>query len=305
MMKSWNVGTSKQYSSHLNRWIEYCFSRKIDPFNASVSDGAEFLSHYFLNSHCDYSSMNTARSALSSILPVTDGKTFGKQPIIQRLLKGMFRERPSLPRYSVTYDVKPVFDFIKNINCSEETSLEMITKILATFMCILSGQRSQTLSSLSCKYMFIDENQCIFYIPHLLKTSRPGFHQAPLEFKAYKADESLCVVRMIRLYLKVTKSLRCTEHFSFFISYVTPHHPVTSKTIARWVTDILDQSGIDVVTFRPHSLRSASTAKAYKRGLSLTEIAKAAGWTNFKTFGSYYNKKVEDVNLGNILLSDC
>lgn len=57
---------------------------------------------------------------------------FGEQPIIQRLLKGMFNETITSPRYTVTYDVKPVLNFIRNLGCSDETSLEIRTKTLAT-----------------------------------------------------------------------------------------------------------------------------------------------------------------------------
>ena len=73
-----------------------------------------------------------------TIFPSENGLTFGKLPIIQRLLKGMFKERSTFPRYTVTYDVKPVFDFIKSLSCSDETSLEICTKALATLMCLLS-----------------------------------------------------------------------------------------------------------------------------------------------------------------------
>ena len=111
----------------------------------------------------------------------------------------MFKERPTFPIYTVTYDVKPVFDFIKSLSCSDETSLEICAKALITLMCLLSGQRSQTLSSLKMDTMYIDEHRSIFYISKLLKSTRPGFHQHPLEFVAYPTDKCLCVVRLIRL----------------------------------------------------------------------------------------------------------
>ena len=109
-MKSWTPSTCKQYSPHIIRWLEFASLRKINPFDASVNDGAEFLAKLFNESRREYSVMNTARSASSSIFPTINGISFGKQPLIQRLLKGMFKERPSLPRYTITFDVKPVFD---------------------------------------------------------------------------------------------------------------------------------------------------------------------------------------------------
>ena len=42
-----------------------------------------------------------------------------------------------------------------------------------------------TLSLLQTNSMYIDDRRVIFYILKLTKTSRPNFHQKPLEFLAY------------------------------------------------------------------------------------------------------------------------
>ena len=38
-----------------------------------------------------------------------NGTEFGKHPIIARMLKGIFRNCPALPRYMVTYDPDHIF----------------------------------------------------------------------------------------------------------------------------------------------------------------------------------------------------
>ena len=58
----------------------------------------------------------------------------------------------------------------------------------------------------------------------------------------------------------------------FLISYAPPHKPVSSRTLTRWVSDILHKAGIHTKTFKSHSLRSASTSNAFSGGLSLNEI---------------------------------
>ena len=73
----------------------------------------------------------------------------------------------------MTYDVAKVLQYIGN--SYSKMSLECLTKKLATLMCILSGQRSQTMSLLNTNYMHIDENHYIFYTASLLKITRPGF----------------------------------------------------------------------------------------------------------------------------------
>ena len=59
--------------------------------------------------------VNTARSALSSVFPAKDGIPFGKHPLIVRLLRVMSKQRPSLPPYTVTYDVAKVLQYIGHI----------------------------------------------------------------------------------------------------------------------------------------------------------------------------------------------
>ena len=47
------------------------------------------------------------------ILLACYGTEFGKNPTITRMLKGVFRNRPSLPKYMVTYDPHLVLSFLK------------------------------------------------------------------------------------------------------------------------------------------------------------------------------------------------
>ena len=92
-------------------------------------------------------------------------------------------------------------------------------------------------------------------------------------------------------HLRKTSTLRNKDDSSFFISY------------ARWVVETLEKSGINTTTFKAHSTRAASTSSARCKGLSLTEIAKAAGWSNFSTFGKFYNKPINDVNFGSSIFN--
>ena len=142
------------------------------------------------------------------------------------------------------------------------------------------------------RFMYLNNSGCAFYISKLLKASRPKSHQQPVEFKTYPHDVSLCVVALIELYLEKTAPLRHDVNSMFFISYAHPHKPVSLRTLARRVSDILHKAGIHIKTFKSHSLRSASTSNAFSGGLSLNEIVKAAGWAKVETFGKFYNKAV-------------
>lgn len=74
----------------------FCSSRGINPISASLKDGLEFLHDRYENG-LSYSAINTARSALSTIIFLPDGSYFGNHPFVTRFLKGVFESKPSLP----------------------------------------------------------------------------------------------------------------------------------------------------------------------------------------------------------------
>ena len=68
-----------------------------------------------------------------------------------------------------------------------------------------------------------------------------------------------------------------------------PHKPVQTCTISKWIKSSLAAAGIDITVFSAHSTRSAF---AKSKGLTVSAIAKAAGWSNATTFARYYSKDI-------------
>ena len=87
---SWRTGTRKKYTTYSQK--------DIDPIFPPVAVGINFLGELF-HQGIGYSALNTARSALSSIIFVPSNTTFGTHPLVCRFIKGAFELRPSLPRY--------------------------------------------------------------------------------------------------------------------------------------------------------------------------------------------------------------
>jgi len=114
---SWRTSTKKQYSTYLRQWEAYCRQQQTNPLHASVVTGIDFLAE--LSVKCGYSAVNTARSALSSVLILPEGKTFGEHPLVCRFMKGLFELKPTLPRYSEIWDPEVVLEFLRNWKTSE------------------------------------------------------------------------------------------------------------------------------------------------------------------------------------------
>ena len=287
ILMSWANGTKKQYNPHIHDWIEFCQIKKIDPIQADILVGAEFLANKFMKG-LGYSAVNSARCALSAFMAPQDGITFGKNPTISRLLKGVFRSRPALPKYVVTYDAGIVLNYLRSLPTST-IFLKLLTLKLATLLMFLFAQRAQTLHELNIDYIHIDAEKIVFYNPAILKNTTPNYHLAPLEFYRYH-EEALCLLRTTEVYKDKTQSVRDSP--KLLLSFVPPHRAVSAATVARWVKTVMKEAGVDITIFSAHSARAAVTSKTKAKGVSLLEIQKAAGWRNAKTFQTFYQKPI-------------
>ena len=249
----------------------------------------EFLTFLFTRG-LGYSSINTARSALSCILYTDSGSPMGQHPLIIRFMKGVFEKRPALPRNMVTWDTNIVLNYFKSLSPVKDLSLKNLTFKTVTMAALLSAQRSQTIHLFSLDNMSVTPDLYKFRIVQPIKQTRPGRHLAEIEFPAYPEDPDLCIVTTMDKYIKRTEPLR-GEQSALFISFSRPHKVVSRSTISRWVKTTLQQAGVNMNIFGPHSTRAASTSKA-NSSVSLEPILKTAGWSGDSTFRRFYHKPI-------------
>ena len=167
---------------------------------------------------------------LSNILPVKEGIEL--HPIVTRMLKGIFRTRPALPRYICIYDADIVIEFLKSLPCWEDITLKWLTLKLVTLSALLSTHRCQTLNSLSIEHMDINIQQVSFYIPKVIKNTATMFHPKPITLHTFAADERICPVRNIVEYIKASEKFRKSKNL--LLSYYK-QEPIKTQTISRYV----------------------------------------------------------------------
>ena len=56
-----------------------------------------------------------------------------------------------------------------------------------------------------------------------------------------------------------------------FLSHVTPYKAVSSKTLARWLGELMALAGVDTTTFKPHSTRGATVAYLRDRAFTVKQ----------------------------------
>lgn len=301
LMASWRCGTQKQYKTYIKKWILYCAERKTNKFLPSVEFVLEFLT-YLYEAGLSYSALNSARSALSAFGLTFDNIPIGKHPLVVRFLKGVFNLKPVVHRNVHIWDVSIVLTLLRRMSPVSELSLKDLTHKLVTLIALTNASRAQTIQLLKISNMEKHSDCFRFVMTDLLKQSRVGYKNPDILLSAYPPDRRLCVYFVMKEYLKRTSDFRSNTD-SFILSYIKPYKPVTSSTISRWIKTVLCRAGIDTTIFKAHSTRAASTSKAKNKDVPICDILSKAGWSNSKTFGKFYDKKIcdDDVFAMNVL----
>ena len=125
-----------------------------------------------------YSSLNTARSALSTVITV-DGMSIGNHPLVVRFLKGVFNLRPPVPRYKEVWDVSTVLRFLKTLSPVSSLSLKNLSLKLVMLLSLVTAQRGQTLHLLDVNLMSTYDSSIVFAFNKPLKQSTPRTEVKP------------------------------------------------------------------------------------------------------------------------------
>jgi len=195
------------------------------------------------------SAINTARSAPSAFLGVTDTDQLGTHPLIVRFMKGNSRSRPTLPSYECIWDVKDVFNVFRQQPLVEYLSFYDLTLRTVMLLALVSAQRGQSIHMMDINHMQATSEQYIFQLHGEFKQTRVGFETMNVVLPAYNDDIRLCIVHTLSVYLSRSEPLRNSSQL--FVSTVRPHKAVTKDTIARWLKVTLRLAGIDVARFKP------------------------------------------------------
>lgn len=293
--------TYKQYESYLSAWFEHCRASGINPRQPTLQQAINFMDQVRSARQLGYSAVNTMRSALSSVIIDTQNISFGLRPEVKLFMKGTFNSKPPVPKYVDTWDPDRVLTFLKQWSPAARLDLKKLTLKVLVLALLVSGQRIQTLHAVDTTFMKMTHSSVSFVIPSLLKQSRPGYTNPKIVLKAYAPDRRICVFTYVSKYLEITSTLR-GDTTALFLTLNRPHGPASKDTMARWVREVLTQSGIDTTVYGPHSVRSASTSAAKKGGASVQNIMDTAGWTRASTFARYYDKSLPSVDFADAVL---
>ena len=112
---SWRDKSTKAYNSLFHEWECWCAQQDRNPISGPVVDIANFLAELYHDGYA-YSSLNSYRSAISSVHEHIEGYPVGQHPQIAGILKGAYNLCPPKPGYSNTWKVSTVITWLDSID---------------------------------------------------------------------------------------------------------------------------------------------------------------------------------------------
>ena len=234
------------------------------PFKASFADGMAFLSELFHNGRRYCGVIAVAWSVISANLPKQGNVTFGKDSIASRMLREIFKLRPSLPKHVVIYEPNIVLKYMDSLPTNKDLTLELLTKKLCTLLCFISGQRSQSIGKVKIDKSILSRGTYPFYFDTVLKATKPINHEHPLVSNTYPQNSKLCIIDCLQEYRSRTSLVREDLNENpqeLILSYAYPFKPISSQSIARYIKIFLAMSRIGITVSTTHFVRSVSTSK--------------------------------------------
>jgi len=197
MLASWRTKSSQTYDSLFNKWVSWCSERHRDPVSGPIADVANFLAYLFKEGYKSRS-LNSFRSAISSVHDPVDGIEVGKHPTISRLLKGAYHSRPPLPRYTSTWNVQVVVQYLDGLGPSDFLSLKQLTFKLVMLLALTRPSRSADLASLQIDRRRYKPEGVEFLPSTLAKQSSQGRTLREFFFPSFPHNKNLCPVETLR-----------------------------------------------------------------------------------------------------------
>ena len=127
-------------------WTSWCDRRACHLFQAPVNLFIDFLLEVYKLGR-SYSTVNTYRSAISATIHSVTGRDLGSNHLVSRFMKGNYVAKPPLPRYTATWDVSKVTDYLRTLVPLESLSFKDLSKKLVMLLALSSRPEGTNITS--------------------------------------------------------------------------------------------------------------------------------------------------------------
>lgn len=299
---SWRSGTQRDYRCKFRQFSSWCLERQINPYGASLSQCANFLTYLF-DKGLKYRTIAGYRSMLSVVLPPIDKIPIGQHPYVIRLLRGVFNTRPPMYKLLPEWDLLLVLEQLKTapFEPMKDARLKFVTWKTVFLVAITTFRRCSDLRALQLGEgaVNVQRTGLTFVRQGLSKQDRANHHKSTIFVPALPGNKLLDPKRAVGHYLRRTEAFRHVgdvDETKLFLSYVKPHKPVSSQTISKWIVNTIKfaykSHNKSVSNVKAHSTRAVGPSWAIYRGATVNNVMNSADWSKETTFTKHYLKSV-------------
>jgi integrase len=286
----------------------------LEPSTIPLDRFCEFLHHLFTQGKLPGTVAGYRAACRGFIRPFADGSTLDDNPLIAKMIRGMYVKRPPSRQLAQPWDLKLVLDSLLRgpyKGCSS-LSLSMLTHKTAFLLALATMCRGSELHALT-----IDGNHCRFsnggvFLSYnstfLAKNERANVTHKELfvpclQKLAHDENKTWCPVTHLREYIDRTHGLRAGDCDQLFITTIDPFTPASKASIARWVVSVIRQ-GYEFARIplpsriTAHQVRAVASSTALFTGFSLKQVLEAANWASQNTFINCYLREIPMIRAG-------
>ena len=301
--------TNENYES---KWKLFCAfaEQRFDPYTATPSQLAEFLTHLFENRKVSPTTIKGYRAAVGHVLRLSCGYDPGNDEIIRLLMKSFDRQQPTSRNKVPSWDISVVLDQW-GATVNSELSLALLQTKAIFLLALATGARRGEIWALTCD-VCVPTNQGD---PMVLPFDKNFVFKTQFTCKNKKfpkalhvqalADpklETVCPVHTLCCFLARSSSIRQENQTSLFLPMrdgaVLPTKQLISANVVKAITWAYKQAGrAPPRTARAHDVRGIATTLALQAGHGLEDVLEAGHWSNPHTFFKHYQKELTPLTL--------
>ena len=298
--------TNLVYDARWTIFSNWCSEREIDPFQITVQHLADFLVFLFEVKGLSPSTIKGYRSAISRTLVLSGGPDFGSNEFISLLVRNFSLERPRQKVLVPQWDLGLVLASLKisPFEPAETVNIKFLSYKCCFLLALASGRRRSELHAFSVSDSCLRFNRDFSSVTlltdpsFLAKNQIPDRGADPVIIPALPSECSsrlLCPVRILRIYLDRTRTIRTSNNSRLFIPIKKGISDLSVKTISTWICQTIflayKSSGNDLLNsfnIRAHDVRAVSSSWALFNSASLNDVLAAGFWRNENSFISHY-----------------
>ena len=301
--------THKLYDSKWQKFTFWCHRRSLDPFQASVSDVANFFNFLFVEEGLAPVTIEGYRSTIDSVWSASNRSLVGVHAI-QQLFASFKAERPRPIHRVPKWDLGLVLRFLREPQF-HPTRIEdspMLFSQKTVFLTLLAlARRCSEVHALDPHRVSVTPRSVIIppfpgFLPKIRSTAEGAERYLPMVIRKLSVltddpeELLLCPARTLLAYHEWAKK-RCPNRDRFFVTTSHLGHAVEKATISSWVKKLIrsayahaetSSDALALASTGVHEVRAIASSLAIQSTFALRDVLAAAQWTTPSVFASYY-----------------